>query len=260
MSRIENVAGPAGLAKAGVKSIGISVSSESLLPVREAVEKKFGINTFIGDATSCAAFAEKRFNKEADVKRLLYLHSDLGRGVIIDGEICIGCVDDSREPRPPAQAGEGGSESPDARKAKYLNPWNSCLGMVETAKREVARGVGTRIVSLAGSDIGNITESTVMDAAGQNDETALSIIQSVMISLGLRTAYLINLFAPDIVVIGGGPEKAPAMTVSLIDKMVKKLSAKEHIDKIKVIPSKSGEEGLCLGASALAVREIFLKA
>jgi glucokinase len=146
-----------------------------------------------------------------------------------------------------------------SRGLKYLSPWNRYLGVVEMAKREVERGVGTKVVSLSGGDVDKVTEAVVVDAARQNDETALNIVQSVAINLGLRTAYLINLFHPDMVVISGGPEKASELTLPLINKMIKRLSMRKYADTIKIIPSTFGEDGICLGASALAVREVFLK-
>lgn len=241
-----------GIATEKVKAIGISVCCESLFWVRDAVEKQFNIDTLIGQAATCGAYAENRFNPEAGVEKLLFIHSDLCRGIFIDGDICTGCFDSSDE-------AEASVPSAQTDRLKYLNPWSPYLGMVETAKREVARGVGTKIVSLSDGDIEKITEAVMIDAARQDDETALNIVQSVAITMGLRIAYLINLFGPEVVVIGGGPEKARDLTFPLINKMVKRLSLKKYVNTIKIIPSSLGDDGLCMGAAALAVREVFLK-
>jgi len=257
---IEDAMGSAKIATACVKAIGICVSCESLLPVRDAIEKRLGIDTFICDAASCEAFSEKRFNKDADVEKLLYVHSDVGRGIIIDDETCTGCPADSGEIEEPAAAAEEGADLAYSEKVKYLSPWSDYLGIIEMAKREVSRGIGTKIVSLSGGEIDKVTEKVVIDAARQNDETALNIIQSIAINLGLRISYLINLFGPQAVVIGGGTEAAPELTFPFINKMVKRLSLKKYNDTVRVMPSTLGKNGLSLGASALAVREIFLKA
>jgi glucokinase len=209
--------------------------------VRDAIEKKFNIDTFIGACATCGAYAQKRFNPAADVNKVLFIHSDLGHGIFIDGDIFMGCTDSPGD------------------KERYLAPWSSYLGIVETAKREVARGVGTKVVSLSGGDIGKITEAVMIDAARQNDETALNIVQSVSITIGLRTAYLINLLGPDVVVIGGGLEKAEDLTFPLINKMVNRLSLKKYADTVKIIPCSLGDDVSCMGAAALAVREVFLK-
>ena len=260
VSLIEETIKSSGVLAESIRSIVIGVYCESLLPVSDEVEKKFGIGTFLGGAASCAAYAEKRLNPDAAVEKLLYVHSDIGRSTIIDGDICTGCIGDPGEMEVPENTGRADESEPYADKLKYLNPWSPYLGMVETAKREVARGVGTKIVSLSGGDIEKITEAVVIDAARQNDETALNIVQGVSINMGLRIAYLINLFGPEAVVVGGGLEKAQDLTFPFIDKMVKRLSLKKYNNAVRIVPSSLGEEGLCLGASALAVREVFLKA
>jgi predicted NBD/HSP70 family sugar kinase len=258
ISLIEDVIKSSGISADSIKAIGIGVCCESLFPVRDAVEKKFNIETLIGGAASCGAFAEKRFNPEAGREKLLYVYSDLCRGIFIDGDICAGCAGDTGETEVP-QAPVTDELRAYSEKLKYLKPWSPYLGMVATAKREVERGVGTKIVSLSGGDIEKITEEVMIDAARQNDETALNIVQSVAITTGLRIAYLINLFGPDVVVVGGGLERAQDLTFPLISKMVKRLSLKKYADSIKIIPCALGNDGLCMGAAALAVREVFLK-
>jgi predicted NBD/HSP70 family sugar kinase len=258
ISLIEDVIRSSGVAIESVKAIGIGVCCESILPVRDDVEKKFNVDTLIGDAATCGAYAEKKLNPAAAAEKLLFIHSDLGRGIFIDGDIFTGCIGHSGKMEVPTEI-QADAINSYAEKLKYLNPWSPYLGMVKIAKREVARGVGTKIVSLSGGDIEKITEEVMIDAARQDDETALNIVQSVAITMGLRIAYLINLFGPDVVVIGGGPEKAEDLTFPLINKMVKRLSLKKYADTIKIIPCSLGDDGLCMGAAALAVREVFLK-
>jgi predicted NBD/HSP70 family sugar kinase len=257
---VKDVVSDSGAPISGVRSIGIGVCCEKLLPVREEVQKAFGIETLVGGAASCGAYAEKRFNPDAASEKLLYMYSDLGRGVFIDGDICMGCVGNPGEFYGEPAAAEGPQSAGLFERARYLNPWSEYLGIVETAKREVERGVGTKMVSLSGGDIENITGDVVLEAARQNDETALSIVQGVAINLGLRTAYLVNLFGPDVVVVSGGPEKARDIMFPPITKMVDRLSVKKYNRTVKIMPSGLGKEGLCLGAAALAVRELFLKA
>lgn len=262
VSLIEEVMRSSGIAAESVKAIGISACCESLLPVRDAVASRFNINTLIGSAAVCGAYAQKRFNPAAAVEKLLFIYSDLCHGIFIDGDICTGCIGilgETEEPLAPAVDMGAAVSSAQVERLKYLSPWSPYLGMVETAKREVVRGVGTKIVSLSGGDIDKVTEDVMIDAARQNDETALNIIQSVAITIGLRTAYLVNLFGPEVVVIGGGPEKARDLMFPFINKMVKRLSLKKYADNVKIVACSLGDEGLCMGAAALAVREVFLK-
>jgi len=226
-----------------IKSIGIGVNDAESSKIREEVEKKFKIPVFTGSNASCAAFGEKMLNKEADVADLLYMYSDVGCGIIIRGDIYLGA---------------GGSAG-EMQATDYLRPWDVYLGIVDSAKREVGKGIGTKIVSVAKGDPDNITKDVVIEAAKQGDEVALTILQVAAMNLGLRVSYLINLFNPEVVVIGGGIEKAGDIVMSPIKDKVRKFAFQRQADIVKIIPSILGEDAVPAGASALAAREIFIK-
>ena len=79
-------------------------------------------------------------------------------------------------------------------------------------------------------------------------------------NLGIRIAYLVNLFNPEVVVIGGGIEKAGEIILEPIRKTVKKLAFSEQANIVKIMSSALGENSVSLGAASLAIREILLKA
>lgn len=222
-----------------IKTIGISASQDTL-PVGTAIENYFKIEAFYGDRPSSAAFGEKRLNTIADVEKLLYIHSDLGWGVMVEGNVCR-VADEAEET------------------LKYLRPWPEELGILAAARGEVSKGVGTKIVELAEGKIDNIKEEMVIEAAINNDEVASNIIESIGINLGLRIAYLVNLFGPDVVAIGGGIERGGEAVFGTMRKMVQRLALNKYAKGIKIVPGYLGEDACALGAASLAVREVFLR-
>lgn len=223
-----------------VKAISLGVSGTKPLSLKSKVEKKTGIKIFMEDNVACASLVEKRLNPEADVENLLYIYSDIGYGIVMKGASSFG-----------AEGGPG-----EIYGTQYLRPWDAELGIARAARKEVEKGVGTYIVELAKGEINNVTEDVVIEAARQKDEVASDIVESVGISLGVRIAYLINLFNPEIVVIGGGIEKADKLILEPINKIVKRLALRERRDTVKIIPGVLGEDAVSLGAAAFAVREI----
>ncbi|MDD3906105.1 MAG: ROK family protein [Candidatus Omnitrophica bacterium] len=236
---IEEMARKAGLAAGGIKAVGLGVK----IPagdhgvIGKKIEDILGIETFVGDEPLCAAFAEKTLNKDALAGDILYIYSDAGNAVVVknDGSIV------SR------------SES------KYLGPWSDEFGILRLAKYDVARGVGTSMVELAHGRIDNMSIRTVIDAAAGRDEVALSIMRSVGMILGLRIAYLVNIFGPKTVVIGGGFEAAGDLILEPIKKMIGKLALKNY-SGTTVMPGMFSEDAVSIGAATLAAREIFLEA
>ena len=234
---IEEVIKKASLPSGSIKVIGIGAGAGDYTYIGKETQGRTGIATFVGDEPFCGAFGERSLNRKISPGDMLYVYSDIGSAVLVKEDDNVISRDDS----------------------KYLSPWKEGLGAVSLAKSDVARGVGTSIVEIAKGKMENITTETMTEAAINNDEVALSIMRSVGMSLGLRIAYLINLFDPKTVVIGGGVEKAGNLILDPIKKTVKKLSLKDRSGAIVIMPGMLAEEAVSMGAASLAVRELFLK-
>ena len=245
-----------------IKTIGIGVTGSPgrFMDLRAEIQKKFGINTFIGNDASCAAFGEKRLNPQADVEDLLYMYSDVGVGIIVRGDIYFGAGGNAGETQISREHISKEEEFVLFKGAQYLRPWGKDLGIAEMAKREIEKGIGTKIVACAKGDPKKITTQVVIEAAKQDDDIAGDIIRNAGMNLGIRIAYLVNLFNPEVIVIGGGIEQAGEVILEPIRKTVKKLAFSEQANVVKIISSALGEDSVSLGAASLGIREIFLKA
>jgi hypothetical protein len=236
-SLVGEVIEKAGLKAEEIKAIGVGLYDDDHKTAGKDMRERLKTEVFLADAPSCAAFGERRMNDKVPAGDFLYIYSDIGYGVIVkeDGNrIALG-------------------------ESRYLSPWKETLGAVSLAKSDVARGVGTTIVEIAQGKMEGITTDTIAESARGNDEVALSIMRSVGMSLGLRIAYLVNLFNPRGVVIGGGIEKAGNLVLDPIKKTVKKLSLKDHASAASIMPAILGEDSVSVGAAFLAAREMFLK-
>jgi len=248
--------------KEKIKAIGIGAASSNncLNPAIDAIRKKFGIDLFVGSDAACAAFGEKQLNPKADVEDLLYMYSDIGCGIIIKGDAYFGAGGNAGEIQISHEHISKEEELLFFRSSQYLKPWGMDLGITRMAKHEIEKGVGTKIVACAKGDPKNISTEVVIEAAKQDDEIAIDIVRNAGMNLGVRIAYLVNLFNPDTVVVGGGVEKAGELILDPIRQTVKKLAFFGQAQIVKIITSALGEDAVSLGAASLAVREIFLKA
>ena len=87
---------------------------------------------------------------------------------------------------------------------------------------------------------------------------AVELIGNAAKNLGVRTAHLVNLFNPDVVIIGGGVEKAGDILMDPLRSTIRKYAFEEPMSVVKIIPSLLGENAIVLGAAALAAREVFI--
>lgn len=259
---IEELLKKSGVERGKIRAVGIGVASSNnrFYPTIDAVRNKFNIDVFMGSDAACAAFGEKQLNPKADVEDLLYMYSDVGCGIIIKGDAYFGAGGNAGETQISHEHISKEEELLFFRSSQYLKPWGMDLGIIRMAKHEIEKGVGTKIVACAKGDPKNISTEVVIEAAKQDDEIATDIVRNAGMNLGVRIAYLVNLFNPEAVVVGGGVEKAGELILDPIRKTVKKLAFSEQAGIVKIITSALGEDAVSLGAASLAVREIFLKA
>jgi predicted NBD/HSP70 family sugar kinase len=233
------------------------------LPLRDIIEREFNLSTFIDNDATLACFGEQWLTLSADIKHLLYLFSGVGCGIMIDGEIYRGAT---------GAAGEISIANPKEENLFNCDFGHPCLmkrieadlGILESVRNQcLARPPsenGSVIMKLAGGDISKINLSTIFEATRQRDALALDTVQAAAKRLGVKVAFLVNIFNPQLVIIGGGLEEAGSALFDTIRQSINEWSFKEMAQAVKVIPSRLGENAVALGAASLVVRNMFIKA
>ncbi|OGW84653.1 MAG: hypothetical protein A2987_02670 [Omnitrophica bacterium RIFCSPLOWO2_01_FULL_45_10] len=233
-----------------VRGIGIGVSGDNdkCNSACSFIKEKLAREVFLGNDAKVAALGERTLNRDSGVDTLLYIYSHLGCGIVFRGNTYFGHDFTDGESQPSMEA------------ARYLRPWGFNLGIIKTSKSVVDKGVGTEMVRIAGGRAENITNDVIIEAAGKGDVAALGIIETAGLNLGLRIAYLVNLFSPDVIMVGGGIEEAGDIIFNPIKKAVERFASQSLQRSTKIMAGKLGEDAVSLGAASLAIREIFLSA
>ncbi|MBN1405073.1 MAG: ROK family protein [Candidatus Omnitrophica bacterium] len=232
----------------------------SYVSVKSMIEKEFHMPTFVGNDSTVAAFGERHLGLEQEVNDMLYIYSDVGCGIIIKGEIYCGAGGSAGEiqlavDNPYAEKFVYWQKDPN-----YLRPWGVDLGITAEAKKILSKEkTASKILDLAGGNIEDINIDMIIEAAKADDKIAIDLLENAGQHLGIRVAYLVNLFNPEIVVVGGGVEKAGELFLGPIRQVVKALAFEEPANTVKIIPSRLGDSGVALGAAALVLREIFAR-
>lgn len=230
----------------------------SFLKFVSSISDKFGLPVYIGNDASCAAFGEKTLSPGADVDNLVYLYSDVGCGMIVHGEVypgASGCAGETQL----VFANLPKDDKKGPKEYTYLRPLGVDLGIVSEAQAVVEKGGAPELSGLVKGDAKRITKEMVVEAAKKGDKTARDLVACAGRHLGVRIAYMVNLFNPEVVVIGGGVEKAGDVFMDEVKAAVKKLAFEEHASMAKIMPSLLEEKAVVLGAAALAAREVFIQ-
>ena len=140
-----------------------------------------------------------------------------------------------------------------------MRPWGVDLGVVMEAMRAIDKGVSTEILNMVDGDVTKLTKEIIIAAAKKRDKLAVELVSNAARNLGVRVAYLVNIFNPDIVVIGGGVEKSGEVFMDAVKETVKKFSFEEPASIVKIVPTLLEDNSVVLGAAALAAREVFIE-
>ncbi|MBD3379675.1 MAG: ROK family protein [Candidatus Omnitrophica bacterium] len=205
----------------------------------KGINELFACDGFIVPEATAAGYAEKTSKEKLRNREILYLHSDIGVGVVIKGESIYEAKD----------ASNGNHE-------EYLRPWGQ-FDIVSTAVSLVSKGVGTDIVKMVDGDVDSITLPLVLDAAEKGDELAQDLTKRTALALGVRLAYLINMFGVKTAVLGGGTETATGKFMEYVSESSGKFLLENTGKELEVLPASLGKEASSLGAAGLIRREIF---
>ncbi|MBU1784953.1 MAG: ROK family protein [Candidatus Omnitrophica bacterium] len=275
----------AGISSSSIQGIGVgiwgvidryrgmvryAVEDESIVSytgLLDQLESSFGVPTIIEHDATLAAFGEKWSGAGAisSADNLIFMCSDSSCGLVIKGELYYGASKSAGElnlspPRPDAQA------EPDRCWASYnyaccMRSRGLDLGIPGRVREYIEKNSdnGGAILKVARGDTGNIELKAVVAAAACGDGAARKIIEDAGEYLGTKIAFLVNLFNPEVVVIGRGIEVAGDMFFSAVRKSVRRWAYEESVKVAKILPASLGEEAVAVGAAALVTQDFFAK-
>ena len=226
-------------------------------PLREILEKKFHIPVFVDNNVNAMALAESEFGKGQGVKNFVFINvgMGIGAGVVINGELFYGesnCT------------GEIGHTTVDYNGPKCSCGNNGCLevmasgpAVTKRAIKAIKEGEKSLISELVNYDLNQISAEIVATAANQGDKLGLSIMEETGEYLGTGVANIINLFNPELVIVGGGVARAGDVIFEPLKKAVQKRAFSVSAKVAKIVPVSLGKDCTVIGAAALVLKETF---
>jgi glucokinase len=252
-----------GVGAAGISSpeAGILFSSPNLpglrnVLLRDIMQEKLGKRTFLINDADAAAIGEFYFGAGRGARSFVYvtLSTGIGGGIIIDGRIYTGAI---------GAAGEVGHMTIDDN-GPLCNCGNrgcwetlaSGTALVREARRRIEGGVRTSILEYAERDIDKVTPQAIHRAAQQGDNLAKELIARTAHYIGVGLANLVNIFNPELIVIGGGLSNIGDMLLKPAFKIAGERAFREAFQAVRFVPAGLGGNSGVLGAAAFALQEM----
>ena len=228
------------------------------LSLRDLIEREFNLPALIENDATSACFGEHWLDLERGFKNAIYMFSGVGCGIMINGEIYTGASGYAGELSIYNYKEDDLFNCQPGNKC-FLKRWGIDLGILEDVRSGLSKDskLAEDFFKLAACDLNSIDLKNVFAAAKSGNVLARSAVDIAAKRLGIKISYLVNLFNPEIVVIGGGLEQAGEEFLNKVTLTVKEWAFREITRDLKIAYSQLRENAVAQGAASLVTQRIF---
>lgn len=224
----------------------------------DELRKIFGVPVFFNHDAKIRTFAEQHFGLAKGKKNVLMLQADwgLGLGIIVNGKLYSGKSGFSGEFGHLPIVDNGVLCA--CGKQGCLETMVSAVAISRIAKEGIQKGNLSLIKDLVQNDLEKIDISVVIQAANQGDQFAISIFAETGHWLGRGIAYLIQIFNPELVIIGGRVAEANQFILAPIQQAIHTFCNRDISNNTKIKFSELGSKAGTIGIAAYALEKLAL--
>lgn len=225
-------------------------------PIRDSIREILGTEAFLINDANAAALAEHRFGTGIGTRNMIYItvSTGIGGGVIVDGRLMTGSMGTA------AELGHMTINDQGPRcNCGNMGCWEalaSGTALAREARRSIQGGARSLILELADNAPERITARLVQEAAEKDDGVAKELIARTGYYLGVGLANLLNIFNPELIVIGGGLSNIGKPLLEPAFETARKRAYTVAYDAVRFAAPELGRNSGVLGAAAYAFDKV----
>ena len=225
--------------------------------LKDTLQEKFKKPVFIQNDVKSATLAESRFGLACNKKDALVLLMDwgVGLGVIMDGKLQNGTSGFSGEFGHIPFVDDGALCY--CGKRGCLETVASGIALAKMAKEGIKSGQNSILNKLSDQEIDKIEPQIVIDAANRGDQYAISILADIGIKLGKGIAILIQLFNPEVIILGGKMAEAKQYITIPIQQSINTYCMTLMRENVSVVLSELGQDAAITGTVGNVIENIL---
>ncbi len=225
------------------------------VPLKKLLEKELGIPVFIEN--DCRLHTLGVFHAELKSKPRhligLFLGTGIGAGIIIDGKTYSGWN---------GSAGEVGHMVLDIDGPECSCGNRGCFealasrrAIFRTIHAAVKEGQETLLTTMLGKDLDDMRSGDLRKAVRRGDRFVEKVIQQAARHTGIAVGNLINLFNPQVIVLGGGIiEQLEPEMLPVIDQVARAHALPGTADGIEIRATRLGDDAGITGGAVLVMQ------
>ncbi|MBL7085119.1 MAG: ROK family protein [Candidatus Omnitrophica bacterium] len=192
--------------------------------IKKELEQEFGFPVFVENSASCALFAEKWTGISSEAKaadNIIYIFSDNQCAIMLKGELYNG-------------------SSKSAGQLNFSFPRNNSVDSDYCWMRS--------------------SSDCILRSQAQDSEMLFETKEQILAEgtrLGARIAYLVNVFNPQVVIVGGRFSQLGDMFLDAVRRTVSRWAFREAASIVRIIPATLGEDAVAAGSASLVIESAF---
>jgi len=237
--------------------IEISVSKGWLkggIRVQELLERELELPVYVANRSRVAALGEYQVGVGHGISNLIYLFLGQGivAGVVIDGQLYLGSGSGSGEIGHVSVAPEG--PLCDCGNRGCLECYATEAAILAHARSIARENVDSLLQEAVDGHLERLTMVQVIQAARQDDPSALAVLTDAGTKVGFAVSILIDLFDPEMVIIGGPiGSNAGEFLLPPVIREAQLRTLPRSLRKTRIVVGELGTKAVAIGAAVLAI-------
>jgi glucokinase len=223
------------------------------VPIKDALQKRFNCPVYLVNDVDGGVYGEYRFGAGRESRCVVgvFPGTGIGGGCVYEGRILRGRTGSCMEighlrivrDGPTCGCGRRGC----------LETVASRLAVAGAAVQAAYRGQAPYMMASYGTDISLIRSGVLADCIRNGDTAVERIVRDAAAHIGVAVAMIVNLLAPDTVVLGGGMVEAmPQLFVDEVTTAARKRVMPAFLDSFRIVAATLGDDATAMGAAAWA--------
>lgn len=225
-------------------------------PLSQIIEERTGIQTYLENDSRAMAYGEFSSGSVKDEKNVLYINIDngIGLGMMMGGKLYYGKSGFSGEfGHIPIFDNEILCH---CGKKGCLETEASGHTLVKNFKQRLKEG-STSIVIRGGKNVDDVILDDIIHAAKKDDVLSIELIGEIGDKLGRGIALLINIFNPELIILGGSLSSTGDYLFLPIKSSINKYSLSILNNDTEIVISTLGEKAGVMGACLLVRNKLL---
>jgi glucokinase len=228
------------------------------VPLRDLLAERYGVPVVIDNDANVACLAEFRYGAGIGTSEMvmLTLGTGIGGGIIANGRLYRGASGAAAELGHMVIEHDGPRCQGACPNSGCLEVYASGRAMGQTA-RDVARATPESALGQALASGEDIDGPLLSRLAVDGDPHAIAVLAGIGEKLGIGIANIVNIFNPELVVVGGGAAQSGDILLEPARRVVAERALRPQGDEVRIVAAQHGADAGVLGAAALAIIELF---